>query len=404
MEVVLNVTSYHRLSPEIEASKTVKNSLTFGRSLECDWHLPDPEKIISSKHGKIAIEGDSFYVYDYSTNGLFVNFSVTPLGKDNKHRIQDGDVLTIGDFQVEAKLASIQQPNKSSNEPITSNSHYDPFVNNGSFQNSFNASSVLDEAMDAPILKNIDIEQHSHIPEDWDALSLLGDTTPVDKPCVEEVVKQPTEHSKKADKVEQTISVSAKTDYCSSYSTAFLQGLGINAQLAESFDNEQLWLQMGQGFNLLLMGMMDMLRQRAAIKNQLKVNHTMFQSAQNNPLKFSATIDDAIQNLFMKNSASFLSSSDAINESFADTKSHEKALMAGVVGVLNGLLEQLSPTNIEQQAVENSGIMKHVPRHIDATSWKLYQNLYSEIASDVNSKGAMALSDDFLRAYNREVK
>ena len=47
MELILNITSYHRLSPEIEATKTVKDSLTFGRSEGCDWHLPDPEKIIS---------------------------------------------------------------------------------------------------------------------------------------------------------------------------------------------------------------------------------------------------------------------------------------------------------------------------------------------------------------------
>ena len=47
MELILNITSYHRLSPEIEASKTTKHSLIFGRSEACDWHLPDPEKIIS---------------------------------------------------------------------------------------------------------------------------------------------------------------------------------------------------------------------------------------------------------------------------------------------------------------------------------------------------------------------
>ena len=60
MELILNITSYHRLSPEIEATKTVKDSLIFGRSEVCDWHFPDPEKIISSKHGRIVKEGDSF--------------------------------------------------------------------------------------------------------------------------------------------------------------------------------------------------------------------------------------------------------------------------------------------------------------------------------------------------------
>ncbi|MFP3398473.1 FHA domain-containing protein, partial [Brevibacterium sp. SIMBA_078] len=71
-------------------------------------HLPDPEKIISSKHGIIEKEGDSFYVYDNSTNGLFINFAVAPLGQGNKQRLSDSDVLTIGDFQVNVVLTSDQ--------------------------------------------------------------------------------------------------------------------------------------------------------------------------------------------------------------------------------------------------------------------------------------------------------
>ena len=107
MELVLKITSYHRLSPEIETTKTTQSSLTFGRSQNCDWHLPDPEKIISSHHGKITYENGKYFVHDDSTNGIFINFNVSQIGAGNKHVLNNGDVLSIGDFQIEKSGSQI---------------------------------------------------------------------------------------------------------------------------------------------------------------------------------------------------------------------------------------------------------------------------------------------------------
>ena len=102
--------------------------------------------------------------------------------------------------------------------------------------------------------------------------------------------------------------------------SAFLKGLGVKPELQNAITTEKLWFEMGQGLNLLLTELMESLRQRALVKNQLRVNQTLFQTQQNNPIKFSANIDDVIQNLFIINSASFLSSRESIKESFIDTR------------------------------------------------------------------------------------
>ncbi|WP_418157356.1 type VI secretion system-associated FHA domain protein TagH [Pseudoalteromonas sp. RW-H-Ap-1] len=182
MELILNITSYHRLSPEIEATKTVTDSLTFGRSEACDWHLPDPEKIISSKHGIIEKEGDSFYVYDNSTNGLFINFAVAPLGQGNKQRLSDSDVLTIGDFQVNVVLTSAQQADVSNSAP----SHFQS-VDTFAAQNSQPAEqsipsfddSIMNESM-PEISVTAQQQTDNHIPEDWDELTRLMNTDDFD--------------------------------------------------------------------------------------------------------------------------------------------------------------------------------------------------------------------------------
>ncbi|MGJ8483789.1 type VI secretion system-associated FHA domain protein TagH [Pseudoalteromonas sp. SYSU M81236] len=433
MEVILNVTSYHRLSPEIDAKKVVKNELTFGRSEDCDWYLPDPEKVISGRHGKIVKETDGFYVYDYSTNGLFINFSVSPLGKENKHRLNDGDILTIGDFQIESTL---QQDEQAQNfEPHVNSFNTPPTELPTNLSGNFNASSEqqlaydssseLEEAMLAPTFQkapseNIDIFSQQNlsqpIPEDWDELAQLSATVkekensvpvlPVEEPVISTPAvndSKPFNNGNSAIAANNApVSAPIKDNQISNSSKlviSFLNGLSVNEKLAAELQNEDTWQHMGECFKLFLEGSMDLIRQRTNIKNQLKLNHTTFKVEQNNPLKFSATIDDVMQNLFVRNSASFLQANEAVKESFVDIKLHEQGLLAGATGALNGLLEQLSPRDIKAQS-NKGGLLSSLPAYGGASSWRIYNELYADIADDVKAKGVLAFSDDFLKAYN----
>ncbi|MCF2849009.1 type VI secretion system-associated FHA domain protein TagH [Pseudoalteromonas sp. ACER1] len=432
MEVILNVTSYHRLSPEIDAKKVVKNELTFGRSEQCDWYLPDPEKVISGRHGKIVKETDGFYVYDYSTNGLFVNFSVSPLGKENKHRLSDGDVFTIGDYQIESTIQQANQPQGFESQINSFNplqpelkSSTEDFSGSAERQVAHDSSNVLEEAIVAPTFTeapsdNIDIFSQQSlsqpIPEDWDELAQLSATAEEKEnsvpvlPAEEPVISTPAVNDSKPFNngnsaiAANNASVSApvkdnQIPNSSKLISSFLNGLSVNEKLSAELQNEDTWQRMGECFKLFLEGSMDLIRQRTNIKNQLKLNHTTFKVEQNNPLKFSATIDDVMQNLFVLNSASFLPANEAIKESFVDTKLHEQGLLAGATGALNGLLEQLSPDGIKAQS-NNGGLLSSLPAYGGASSWRIYNELYADITDDVKAKGVLAFSDDFLKAYN----
>lgn len=89
MDFQLSVISYHRYTSQLDAVKplnSVKEStpLFIGRSELCDWNLPDPERVISSKHAVIENQDGRLYIKDLSTNGLFINRNVEPLGKKQK--------------------------------------------------------------------------------------------------------------------------------------------------------------------------------------------------------------------------------------------------------------------------------------------------------------------------------
>ena len=392
MEVLLKITSYHRLSPEIEATKSTKDSLTFGRSRECDWHLPDPEKVISNKHGEVVNEGGLFYVYDYSTNGLFINHSVSPLGKGNKHKLVDGDTFNVGDFQIETSLQGVQQDlpeadqsNLSASSQVQSESSVNPvssFDAVPSFESApaYANDNALDESMIPPKMAPADKASSadnasSHvdfIPEDWDVFSFSGNDgldpfandhqmapqpqpqpqpqpsfsppkESVTPPVTQQVETQPSEVQLK-EREQAASSAPTKREMPQhnnqqALMQAFLEGLGISSAVRAELETEKQWFEMGVGLNALLMGVINSLRQRANMKNQMKINRTMFQVEQNNPLKFSATIDDAIQNLYTRKSGSFLGSTASIKESFEDLHTHEGAILAAASGSLEALLK-----------------------------------------------------------------
>ncbi|SBS38275.1 FHA domain protein [Marinomonas spartinae] len=455
MEVLLKITSYHRLSPEIEATKSTEDSLTFGRARECDWHLPDPEKVISNKHGEVVNEGGLFYVYDYSTNGLFINHSVSPLGKGNKHKLVDGDTFNVGDFQIEASLQGAQQDLSEAgqpNVPAESPAQTESAVNSFS---SFDAvpaiepapayarEDILDESMIPPKMAPADTADSvdntssnvNFIPEDWDAFSFSDNTSldpfandhqmapqpqpqPQPQPSFVPPKESATSPTAQAPEVQPQKEASKERGQTTTtpirhelpqnsnqqaHMQAFLEGLGVSSAVRDELETEKQWFEMGVGLNALLMGVINSLRQRANMKNQMKINRTMFQVEQNNPLKFSATIDDAIQNLYTRKSGSFLGATASIKESFDDLHTHEGAILAAASGSLEALLKLLSPEMISKKADENNSLLKFMPKSSGAISWKLYQELFEEYSKEVNQKGVMALSDEFLSAYDNYV-
>ena len=66
-------------------------SLTVGRSAECDVILPDPMRVVSSFHAKIERSFAGVFLYDTSTNGIFVNGEKV----DNGVALSDGDRITV---------------------------------------------------------------------------------------------------------------------------------------------------------------------------------------------------------------------------------------------------------------------------------------------------------------------
>lgn len=75
------------------------SSLTIGRDDNNDLTLPDPDQMISRRHCVIERKGDIVVAIDLSSNGTFLNYSKSPLGK-REAPLNNGDILTIGRYEL----------------------------------------------------------------------------------------------------------------------------------------------------------------------------------------------------------------------------------------------------------------------------------------------------------------
>ncbi len=80
---------------------------SIGRARDNDWILPDPQRYLSAHHARIQFRHGSYYLFDTSSNGVFVNNGTVPLGRLGGYPLRDGDILSMGEYQV---VASIDAP------------------------------------------------------------------------------------------------------------------------------------------------------------------------------------------------------------------------------------------------------------------------------------------------------
>ncbi|MCL1076793.1 FHA domain-containing protein [Parashewanella spongiae] len=81
-----------------------KDGGDIGRAFGNTFKLSDSTQVISNRHAKILpIEG-GYKIIDTSKNGLFINDSKTPLGRNNAIMLSDGDVLGAGEYLLLVSL------------------------------------------------------------------------------------------------------------------------------------------------------------------------------------------------------------------------------------------------------------------------------------------------------------
>lgn len=320
MELALAITSYQRLSPTVTSQYRfgADRRYTLGRSEECDWHLPDPERVVSSVHGEIVYREGTFHLLDRSTNGIFLNRSDTPLGNGSEAALGDGDRIVLGDYEISV---SVKKP--APEAPDQPGDFAGPAL-----QPRPGAGASAEAEQETPTVSNPMVEledtsdpMDSHvtlpevsIPPDWQ----WGEesATAVEQPAPKEEAAPPESRGGMQ---------------------PFLEALGVDAMVDDSL-SEQAQKELGGLTRLLLDQLMSLLRQRAREKQSLRVEQTLFERRGNNPLKFSATPEDAVEALLLRRNPAFMQPQQAVEDAFSDIRGHDRAMLRGIEAVVSELL------------------------------------------------------------------
>lgn len=147
--------------------------------------------------------------------------------------------------------------------------------------------------------------------------------------------------------------------------------------------------------------LLELLRARSSIKNELRLDRTMIQPVENNPLKFALTEKDALRYLFGEHSGAYMSGSKAVKEAFNDVSGHQMALLAGMRSAYERMLGKFSPEALEARFGEAA--TKGLLSSKKARLWDAYVEYFDKLQQDPETSFNRLFGEEFASAYETQV-
>lgn len=150
-------------------------------------------------------------------------------------------------------------------------------------------------------------------------------------------------------------------------------------------------------------GLMQVLRSRTSIKNEFRINITTIQPVENNPIKFSASVDEVLETMFLRQSRAYKKPLESVQESFQSIADHQVAVLAGIRSAFRSALSKFDPLLLEDE-FKQSGKGGLMPGMLKGKMWSAYQEHYQEIANDVERSFQDLFGDEFVQAYEDQMR
>jgi len=175
---------------------------------------------------------------------------------------------------------------------------------------------------------------------------------------------------------------------------AFCEGAGIDA--ADLRTSPDTMRRLGVLYRQVVLGLSDLIQDRAAFKDEFRVERTQLSFGRNNPLKHLAPLDSA-KLLLADPLPGFMDAEAAVRAGLEDVKRHQLALLAGVQHAMKTVFERLSPAEVERvmgRATAKRGLLG---RGVDP--WAVYRTMWEALRADAASNAASVMSVAFREGY-----
>jgi type VI secretion system FHA domain protein len=394
---------------------------SIGRLPDNDWVLADP--YVSGRHAIIRFMDGGFYIEDTSRNGVFVNSTEERIVRGRPHLLASGDRILIDPYEIEAQIS-----NESIEAPASSLPAANPFQ---SIESSFPNASISPVPADplqglglrsdkpqapkgpsgselaggsplwshyAPPVAKSDAPPSRApelIPDNW------ADSSVSIAPAVANPLRSsPALPARPAPQVPAPPSrdIPAAPDHAGL--EALLRAVGVEGPVSPELAND-----LGEIFRVVVSGVMDVLKARQQTKDQFGLGMTTFKRADNNPLKFSASVDDALHNLFVRReNTPYLNPVEAFEDAFEDMRNHQIAMLVGVRVAFEAMLSEFHPDHLQEQFDRQvkKGALVSMPARL--RYWELYREWIHDMVRDADTSFRELFGDEFARAYEEQLK
>lgn len=183
---------------------------------------------------------------------------------------------------------------------------------------------------------------------------------------------------------------------------ALLEGLGTPGLRLPVLDEATMRL-IGELLRESMRGAVELLVARAALKREMRAEQTMIVARENNPLKFSPSVEVALQHLLGPPSPGFMAAAPAVRDAFDDLRAHQLGVMAGMRAALDGVLQRFDPQQLESKLGARSSFASLIPATRKARLWELFQELFGQLQTEAQDDFDDLFGQAFLKAYEEQL-
>ena len=186
------------------------------------------------------------------------------------------------------------------------------------------------------------------------------------------------------------------------------QSMGLQPGDLDASKPEATMRVVGELLRLSLDGLYRMLEMRSQLKSELRIeDRTMIASRENNPLKHSDSVNDALTYLVdvrQHGNKLFMPPAKAVEDAVWDVCAHEMALMAGTRAALLASLKLFSPDAVEGRIKKSGALDAVLPALHKSKLWERFLEMYTSLEREAEDHFDRLLNQEFAKAYSEQNK
>jgi type VI secretion system FHA domain protein len=185
---------------------------------------------------------------------------------------------------------------------------------------------------------------------------------------------------------------------------AFLQGAGIPGTPSVKSLTPEMMEAVGKLLREAVQGTLDLLRARGLTKSEMRADVTMIMAQDNNPLKFSPTVEAALTHLLAPQVHGFIPPLRAMKDAYDDLRAHQLGFLAGMRAALEEVLARFGPKELDKRLSAQSMLDDLLPMNRKAKLWDLFIERHAALTAEAREDFNAAFGKAFRRAYEAQVK